>query len=623
VLNINRYPWPNGKYKRISADQILYALYGDSVGTPDSTDRFAWPVDALGAKRVDWASGDGTTPAAGPTPLTKIGTVTAGRALPWRSVSHGALTCSEFANASALRSPSAVDPTLGHDAVLLLLARKLLDGALFSTQLITPRPGISVYVTGSVLTVEVSGSVDGPVTVTAPIAPAAWHLIGVTIEVGSKVILYVCGVQQDDALTPAGTLGEARVYRINDYSGGGGSTPSDIRRVLWWTGAGIAATADDAWHATVSESVLGMRPDVGELGTTFVRGSAATYYPLGPAGRVHIMGLGCPSAGNVEGIGSDEEIVTTISKNYNLVDGDTALVTCYAIPWFAILPVLADDAAALSAAGLREVGPNVIDLLVGLLDVPGPGVATYLTATFGQVVSVPGWASIRAVASQGDWVFGLYDPVADDYYPIADIAGSYVRTSGAFGLIDFGAAYLAVWCTSNDAGDHLKCIFWCAGSGERVQDEVPSQDVAGVSTTKSEGIVTTAHDPSNVAGTLNLTQTPRLWGTVDLTSAGTLIELTASEMIGVNGGGGEVIGSVKVDDGTNEANADLVEVDGTPRTVRAAWDVAGLYAAVVGEDDGTAAYDGAWPAGTIELRGTCRATQAIVVWSAANKTTVA
>ena len=283
-----------------------------------------------------------------------------------------------------------------------------------------------------------------------------------------------------------------------------------------------------------------------------------------------------------------------------------------------LIVTLADDAATLLAAGLREVGPNVVDIVLGLMDVPGPGVATYPTVGFGQDVPLPGWASIRAVEVQGDWVFGLYDPVADDYYPIADIAGSYVRTAGAFGLIDFGAGYLAVWCTSCNAEDHLRCVFWCAGGGVRIEDEVPSQDVAGVSTTKAEGIVTTAHDPSNLAGTLNLTQTPRFWAGAAPTTAETLIELTATEMIGLDGAD-----AVEVQDGTNEANADLVEADGTPRTVRAAWDVAGLYAAVVGGDDGTAAYDGAWPAGTIELRGTCRATQALIVRSAANKTTVA
>ena len=618
MLNINRYPWPNGKYKRLSADQILYALYGDSTGTPGATDRFSWPVDALGAKHVDWADGDGTTPAAGPTPVTKIGTVTAGRATAWRNAAHGALTCSAFADTSFYRSASPVDPTLGHDAVLLLLARKLTDGAFWSTQLGLGQPGVSVYVTGTTLTVEVCGSVGGAVTVTATIEPAAWHLIGVTIEVGSKVILYVCGVQQDDALTPAGTLGAARNYRINDYSGGGGSTPSDIRRVLWWTGAGIGATATAAWHATVSESVLGLRPDVGELGTTFVRASGATYYPLGPTGRIHIMGRGCPSAGNAEGIESDEAIVTTVSKNYNLVAGDEALATGYDMPWHALVASVADDSAALLAAGLREVGPNVIDLLVGPIDVPGPGAATYPTATFGQAAPQPGWVSIRAVESQGDWVFGLYAPGTNSYTAIADISGSYVRTYGVFGLIDAGAVYLAVWCTSHNAGDELKCVFWCAAGGAKVQDEVPSQAVAGVSQTKAEGVLTTAHDPSNVSGTLNLTQTPRFWGGAAPTTAETLIELTASEMVGLDGAN-----AVEVQDGTNEANADLVEADGTPRTVRAAWDVAGLYAAVVGGDDGTAAYDGAWPAGTIELRGTCRSTQVIVVRSAANKTTAA
>ena len=333
MLHINRYPWPNGKYKRISADQILYALYGDSVGTPGSTDRFAWPVAALGAKRVDWASGDGTTPAAGPTPLTKIGTVTAGRATAWRNVAHGAMTCSEFAATSFYRSATAIDPTLDHDVVLLLLARKLTDGVLFSTQLGFGQPGISIYVAGSTLTAEVVGTVGGTITVTATIELAAWHLIGLTIMVGSKTILYVCGVPQDDALTPAGTLGANRVYRINDLSGGGNSTPSDIVRFVEWTGAGIAATANDAWHATVSESVLGLRPDVGELGTTFVRTSTGVYYPAGPTGRIHIMGLGCPSAGGAEGVGSDEEIVTTISKNHNLVAGDEALATSYDMPW--------------------------------------------------------------------------------------------------------------------------------------------------------------------------------------------------------------------------------------------------------------------------------------------------
>jgi len=238
-------------------------------------------------------------------------------------------------------------------------------------------------------------------------------------------------------------------------------------------------------------------------------------------------------------------------------------------------------------------------------------VATYPTITLGQIINSTAtcWGSVRARVLQGTWKLGWYYSTTDTYVTIATISTGYARTYGTAAPSNANAK-LAVWSSTDVEDDMIYITFWCCGIGSRIPDEVPSQLAAGSSTTKAKGTLTTAHDPSNAKGTIDLEQTPRLWGTAAPTTAETLLECTATEIVGLDGAS-----HLEIQDGTNEANADLVEADDTQRTVRGAWRIGGgLYAAEIGGDDGTASYDGAWPAGNIEIHGTCRSTQALVVY---------
>lgn len=224
------------------------------------------------------------------------------------------------------------------------------------------------------------------------------------------------------------------------------------------------------------------------------------------------------------------------------------------------------------------------------------------------------WGSIRARITQGTWKLGWYHAATDTYVEIAAVASGYARTSGVAAPPHVDAK-LALWTETDAPGDHLYVILWCCGVGARVPDEVPSRATAGVDTAKAQGTVTINLDPSDVQGTINLEQTPRLHGTAAPTTAETLLELGATEMLGLDGAG-----DIELQDSTNEANATLAEADGVARTIRSAWDAGGLYVAEVGGDDGAAAFDGSWPAGQLEIKGTCRSTNEITVYDGANKT---
>jgi hypothetical protein len=245
--------------------------------------------------------------------------------------------------------------------------------------------------------------------------------------------------------------------------------------------------------------------------------------------------------------------------------------------------------------------------------------ATYPTATLGQVINSTAtcWASVRARVVQGTWKLGWYYSTTDTYVAIATISTGYVRTKGT-AAPPHANAKLAIWSTTDDDADEVEVILWCCGFGSRIPDEVPSQLAAGSSTTKTQGALTTAHDPSNAKGTIDVTLTPRFWGTAAPTTAETILECTATEIVGLDGAG-----DLEIQDGTNEANADAVEADDTQWTARGSWRPPVLYAAKIGGDDGTAAYDNAWPAGNLEIKGTCRTVQGLVVYDLPTEDTVA
>lgn len=251
----------------------------------------------------------------------------------------------------------------------------------------------------------------------------------------------------------------------------------------------------------------------------------------------------------------------------------------------------------------------------------------YTYAYWGAATTSSGvhWASIRCHATstiEHDSIkLGYFHPTTHDFAAVSDVAYDYTRTAGTVNLGSTGyklaLRFHVTW--TDTAGYRISTVrvsHWCGGLGSRVPDEVPSQTTGGIGKTRTQGSILTAHDPDNTAGTLDLTQIPRLHGCSAPTSAETLIELGASEMIGLDGAN-----HIEVEDGTNEANADLVEADGTSRTIRAAWDTDGTYAAKVGGDDGSDDYDGAWPAGDIEIKGTCRATRSLIVYDIAVKNT--
>jgi hypothetical protein len=475
--------------------------------------------------------------------------------------------------------------------------------------------GISLSTNGTTMTLTVRNSVLATTTLTATIAIRAWHLFGFTVDADGNTKLYTCGVLADTDASPGGTLGAASGFSINAHNVSQDDL-ADVVRAMWWTGAGIAATATDAWHAKVAEAVLGIMPSTGTTGSTYARASAAVYTAEGMASlRCHIMGYHCPPAGNVVGLGADEGRTDKASRNYALVAADTAVTLGFTVGAGLAVSVV-DDSAKLLDAGCRELGPYVVHIVSS--HIAGALVLGDQTLVIGNPMGTTDvcWGSLR-----GRWISGFPPTMMwfDGVLPssvIGSIGGGYSR-GRCWSAPNSVNACLALTFPNPAFGNtsEYNIILWCAGVGQNPNEEIASQTAAGVDTVKAQGVLTTAHDPSNAAGTIDLEQTPMFWDGDAPTTAEELLRCGATEIMGLDGAG-----NYDLDDSTNVASVAVAEVDNTPRTVRAAWHL-NLYAAELDGDDDTAPYDGAWPAGVLVLPGGPRSTQGLRVWDEAEEDT--
>jgi len=354
------------------APAALYAYYGDSSGDGVSADRFEWPVDDLGAADLDWADGDGTTPDQGPSPLVAAGTITAGCYTPWRSTAHADITCSEFkVGANYTIASAAADPANDQDFVLLALIRFWADSGGGASDVFMIGSGNYIRLrisSAGALSVTVKNSAATTTSITGSVRLGAWNLVGVTYDASGNMELYIQGVSTDTDASPGGDISDGNGIGINSNPFGSNDGGCDIARIVYWHQDDCAAIATDSWHAKVAEAVLGIRPEVGTTGSTDARTTEGIYYPEGVAvDRVHIVDAGMAPAGEVEGLGSDEQIATKVSKNYNLVAGDAAaLATCYASGAHA--PAVSEIDASGTLGDMRECGPYILKI-----SLPGGG----------------------------------------------------------------------------------------------------------------------------------------------------------------------------------------------------------------------------------------------------------
>ncbi len=236
------------------------AATGLVSGDPKFSDRLGWPVDALSASLAfDWADGDGTTPATGPT-MTQTGTVQAGKSTPWTMYTGAPITASYFDGSSYWRNTGDLDATAGDDIVAVVLVNASTIANLPSVFSTGNDNGWSIYG-------NPSGAAnlfwrwrldDGPNSDVSYAAGTVdtWYLLSVTWDNGTRQWCYADGVQADtDVVTaslPNGAHGVALGVRADS---GNNPFKGYIARAMVWYGAGIAATADAAWHSTLAAVV--------------------------------------------------------------------------------------------------------------------------------------------------------------------------------------------------------------------------------------------------------------------------------------------------------------------------------------------------------------------------------
>jgi hypothetical protein len=231
-----------------------YGIEGVRSGDARHSDRLGWPVDALSTPTVDWADGDGTSPAQGPT-LTLAGTPDARVATPWTKWDGTPLTHTCFAATEHYRSATATNPSAGEDMVILVLARRDMAGTgyIFST-----RVGGAGWALYSTATQYVFVSDDGVANVASGVTGTAntWVLLGVTYDASGDQYLYVDGALADnDTVSGLGALTGTGVG-INSNVNGAVDLAGDLVRAVAWYGSNLAATADAAWHLALAQQVV-------------------------------------------------------------------------------------------------------------------------------------------------------------------------------------------------------------------------------------------------------------------------------------------------------------------------------------------------------------------------------
>jgi hypothetical protein len=227
---------------------------GVLVGDPKYSDRFGWPVDDLSTPTFDWADGDDTAPAQGPT-LTKAGTPSSPTETPWTLYNGNTVTCTSFAQGEHYRSSTATDPTSGHDYVVVALLRAGMAATSQITGTRTNGVGWQLYYTTTQVALRSQDAVANVISSSAVTADT-WYLIGVTYDASGDQYLYVDGSAVDnDTVSALGDLGSGLGIGVNANPAGNADEAGCVARVVVWYGSGIAATADAAWHAEVNRVV--------------------------------------------------------------------------------------------------------------------------------------------------------------------------------------------------------------------------------------------------------------------------------------------------------------------------------------------------------------------------------
>lgn len=546
------------------------------AGDDHAVDRMGWPVDHLGTPVFDWADGDGLNPHVGPA-LTAAGSPTAGVATPW--VGHGGedVTATEFDGADGYSDSAQFDPASGQDVRVLALVRPIDDRASANYRVFSNRnagSGFTVYWRTDnprIICYFNNGSSASSVSLDVP---SGWMLIDYYLDLDGNHTLKINGASNANA-SPGGDHGSGSGLGLGMMPNGTDQFIGDIARVMVWFGGSELSNASD--HASLLASVLGVQNVQRNGVATFARASSAV---KAVGSRYHVFSSGSPRSGNTDGLLVE---AAGTNKVYNTINPQAT--TGWSTGGGTLTVV--DDSAALEAAGLREVGPNVFEASTG-----GSAAVMRCGAVTGNTNPHSLSVFARTIAG-GPAEIGFRDASSGAWTKVGDISDSYTRTTfdnqTPSDTDELLAIRIPVGCTIRFTLPQMEESPICTS---------PIPNVATAATaTRATDVLDTTHTPRDAEGAVEAGLTPVGWSGADLASARVVTRATASRLVRYNGGGywdaydGTTITSVPA----------IAPADGVRNLVRTRWGDGGWRIDVDGTRD-PQNYDGAIEgAGVIRL----------------------
>ncbi len=567
----------------IGAQHLLWKAGLAAVGDPRVADRKGWPVDELGVPAFDWADGDGANflLSGVSTAFTATGGVpAAGQPTPWVDHKGVAVTATTFAADAHYRYTTAVDPTVGHDLVAMVLVRAPFV-ALTNNHFATRTGSGNGWMLGSESSVTHRFSVDaGPLASSVKTWSPGWQLMVGVYDADGLQYLYMNGALADSDPVAGTNIQSGVGIAVGGNPAGGFDQGSTIVRAVCWYGASKADIATASFVTRLSAAVLGTRGAAEGRQPAFTRTGAASKR-VGT--RWHVFGDACPRAGSAEGLLAEPQ---RVNKCYNTINPQAT--TGWSAAGAAVLSVLADTAQLLTD-GLQDWGPNVLSV-VGAGQAYG-GALTANTNAHALTVAIRGVAGGESVdLCLRDSSSGVLQVV------------QVITCTTSYQVVQVTATPDAndqQWCLDVDGGDTVYAVMMQLEEGAYPSSPIPNSATAATAT-RAQDVLDTGLTPRDACGSVAAILKPIGWGGATpgadaqvVTRSGGAASLIRYESDGA--------GSWASQDGTSTVSPSVAPADGVENATRMCWRT-GEFSLTVDGGRASDVYDGVLAAsGTLRV----------------------
>lgn len=577
-----------------SRNMILWDQPFDRIHDPRDTGIYGSGL------RLLWVAGDGDTPTVGPA-LTAIGAPVA-EVAPYQLEGGADVALEGYDGATYRRSLVPIDPGAGEDTVVVAIGRMPLYQAAPGYQRIisTLVPGtlngamLCLNNTNTQLLWRVQGAGGAAGVGAAGIAPGGLYVaIGLYDRSADAIVLWCDGAVSAPSALPDGALAGGGIALGADVDGVMPIGPgAGLACAAYLIGTGIAAQwAADSYArcAELAQRLTGVRPSHGGA-PTYARASAACRRDR--HGRWWIYSDGVPRAGDSEDFRVEATRTNKCYRNVGVPLGALPEWEVYDETGGAVVLNAgksvqgAEDAAALAAAGLRDVGPNVWDRTA-----VGGAECIVMGASTGAVTRHALSVFADIVTAAGDIEIGWVDTVALTWTSVGSIAGAYARSVFCDLVPPSVASRFAIRLLAD--GDHVRGVLQqLEGSGDASRcvatTPIPNWATAAAAV-RGADILDTTITPRDDQGSVEIEATPSWTGALYEGGAGlTLISRSVAGSYLLYVGGAGVWRSW---DGTLEVSAPTGPQSGVRQLIRIRWGAAGQRLDVDGAR-GSAPYDG-------------------------------